>query len=79
MSDTRIKALPPVEGDVDDVSALSTEEMKRADAQLKKTQAFFNQLALEARQPHFGDFAKQFTASLLKRAQEAGLYTPPQD
>jgi hypothetical protein len=40
------------------------------------SQQFFEALAAEARKPHFGDREKQWTAALLIRAQEAGLYTP---
>lgn len=40
------------------------------------TQAFFAALATEARRPHFGDQAKEWTRALLLRAEEAGLYQP---
>lgn len=44
-----------------------------------KTQAFFTQLAAEMRKPHFGEHAKQFTSALLIRAEEAGIYTRPNE
>lgn len=40
------------------------------------TQTFFSTMAAEARRPHFGDQAKEWTRSLLLRAEEAGLYHP---
>jgi hypothetical protein len=39
-------------------------------------QNFFSLMYAETRRPHFGEQAKQWTASMLIRATEAGLYTP---
>lgn len=41
-------------------------------------QAFFSQLAAEIRRPSYGVMQKDFVENLLKRAQEAGLYVPPE-
>ncbi len=43
---------------------------------LAKSQKFFADLAAESRKPHFGDQTKSWVASLLVRAEEAGIYAP---
>jgi hypothetical protein len=43
---------------------------------INRAQAFFAQLAAEARKPHFGDAFRDYQRALLLRAQEQGLYTP---
>ncbi len=43
-----------------------------------RSHLFFEDLAKEARKAHFGEQSKQWTANLLKRATEAGLYAPPE-
>lgn len=77
----------PLELDVGElnqaVAALIPTEQELAPSALDdlaaKSQAFFEQLAAEMRKPHFGEHAKQFTAALLIRAEEAGIYTRPNE
>lgn len=53
------------------------EAMVNTQAVVDRTQKFFEQLAAEARKPHFG--AIEFTRALLVRAEEAGLYVPTKE
>lgn len=47
-------------------------------AQKARAFAFFDTLADEARKPHYDDRSKGYTANLLIRAEECGLYLPPE-
>lgn len=42
----------------------------------EKAQAFFENMANEAKKPHFGDHMREWTRALLLRAEEAALYDP---
>lgn len=42
-------------------------------------QAFFSDYATKIRAPHYGPLHREVIVELLKRAEEAQLYTPPKE
>lgn len=66
MSDEMVRR---VEMTDDDIAAVRHAEQMKA-------QSFFAQLAADIRKPSYGVMQRDFVESLLKRAQEANLYSP---
>lgn len=55
-----------------------TEKYQKANEENQNIRTFFKELFMETRKPHYGDHAKSVINSLLTRAQEAGVYEPPE-
>lgn len=56
----------------------TTNKYREEHEQNENIRRFFHGLFVETSKPHYGEQAKSIIAALLLRAQEAGVYAPPE-